>query len=63
MTCDGQSVIGVRKIKKMTGAVYLVYQANYINALAVSISPIFEPAKGTLGGFFPPVGGFFNDIG
>jgi hypothetical protein len=28
------------------------YQANYINALAVSVLPFFEPAKGTLGGFF-----------
>jgi hypothetical protein len=27
-------------------------QANYINALAVSVSPFFEPAKGTLGGYF-----------
>jgi hypothetical protein len=27
------------------------FQANYINALAVSVSPFFEPAKGTLGGF------------
>jgi hypothetical protein len=26
-------------------------QANYINALAVSVLPFFEPAKGTLGGF------------
>jgi hypothetical protein len=29
-------------------------QANYINALAVSVLPLFEPAKGTLGGFFSP---------
>jgi hypothetical protein len=29
-------------------------QANYINALAVSVLPFFEPAKGTLGGFFFP---------
>jgi hypothetical protein len=30
-------------------------QANYINALAVSVSPFFEPAEVTLGGliFFP----------
>jgi hypothetical protein len=34
-------------------------QANYINALAVSISPIFDPAKGTLGGFPPPRGWIF----
>jgi hypothetical protein len=27
-----------------------VDQANYINALAVSVSPFFEPAKVTLGG-------------
>jgi hypothetical protein len=26
------------------------YQANYINALAVSVSPFFEPAEVTLGG-------------
>jgi hypothetical protein len=39
-----------------------IYQATYINALAVSVLPLFEPAKGTLGGFFFSVGGFFNDI-
>jgi hypothetical protein len=46
-------------------------QANYINALAVSVSPFFEPAKGTLGGFFlslwvdffMTLGGLFYDIG
>jgi hypothetical protein len=38
-------------------------QANYIDALAVSISTIFEPAKGTLGGFFSSVGGFFMTLG
>jgi hypothetical protein len=27
-------------------------QANYINALAVSVSPFFEPAEVTLGGLF-----------
>jgi hypothetical protein len=38
-------------------------QANYINALAVSVSPFFEPAEVTLGGsfFFPWVD--FYDIG
>jgi hypothetical protein len=40
------------------------HQANYINALAVSVLPLFEPAKPiTLGGFFVTLGGFFNDIG
>jgi hypothetical protein len=39
------------------------HQANYINALAVFVFPFFETAKGTLGGFFSSVGGFFNDIG
>jgi hypothetical protein len=38
-------------------------QANYINALAVSVLPFFEPAKGTLGGISPPVGGFFITLG
>jgi hypothetical protein len=46
-------------------------QANYINALAVSVSPFFEPAKGKLGGFLFPLwvdffmtlGGLFNGIG
>jgi hypothetical protein len=46
-------------------------QANYINALAVSVSPFFEPAKGTLGGFifspwvdfFMTLGGFFMTLG
>jgi hypothetical protein len=38
-------------------------QANYINALAVSVSPFFEPAKGTLGGFFFLCGWIFYDIG
>jgi hypothetical protein len=28
------------------------FQANYINALAVSVSPFFEPAMVTLGGLF-----------
>jgi hypothetical protein len=42
----------------------LLHQANYINALAVSVLPFFEPAKPiTLGGFFVTLGGFFNDIG
>jgi hypothetical protein len=41
-----------------------VGQANYINALAVSVLPFIEPAKPiTLGGFFVTLGGFFNDIG
>jgi hypothetical protein len=38
-------------------------QANYINALAVSISTIFEPARPTLGELFSPVGELFHDIG
>jgi hypothetical protein len=46
-------------------------QANYINALAVSVSPFFEPAKVTLGGlFFSPwvdflmtLGGYFLAFG
>jgi hypothetical protein len=43
---------------------YSCQQANYINALAVSISPIFEPAKGTLGGsFFSPWVDFFMTLG
>jgi hypothetical protein len=38
-------------------------QANYINALAVSVSPFFEPAMPmTLGGFFVTLGGFWYDI-
>jgi hypothetical protein len=31
-------------------ALLAVLQANYINALAVSVSPFFEPAEVTLGG-------------
>jgi hypothetical protein len=39
-------------------------QANYINALAVSVPPFFEPAKPiTLGGFFVTLGGFFMTLG
>jgi hypothetical protein len=39
-------------------------QANYINALAVSVLPFFEPAKPiTLGGLFVTLGGFVYDIG
>jgi hypothetical protein len=39
-------------------------QANYINALAVSVSPFFEPAMPmTLGGLFVTLGGFWYDIG
>jgi hypothetical protein len=52
------------KLQKHSGCQQKVrLQANYINALAVSVLPLFEPAKGTLGGFFFSVGGFFNDIG
>jgi hypothetical protein len=48
-----------------------IHQANYINALAVSVSPFFDPAKGTLGGIFFPLWvdflmtlvGLFYDIG
>jgi hypothetical protein len=40
------------------------YQANYINALAVSVLPFFEPAMPmTLGGLFLTLGGFWYDIG
>jgi hypothetical protein len=47
------------------------YQANYINALAVYVSPFYEPARVTLGGlFFSPwvdflmtLGGFFLAFG
>jgi hypothetical protein len=39
-------------------------EANYINALAVSVSPFFEPAMPmTLGGLFVTLGGFRYDIG
>jgi hypothetical protein len=39
-------------------------QANYINALAVSVSPFFEPAMPmTVGGLFVTLGGFGYDIG
>jgi hypothetical protein len=39
-------------------------QANYINALAVSVLPFFEPAMPmTLGGLFVTLGGFWYDIG
>jgi hypothetical protein len=39
-------------------------QANYINALAVSALPFFEPAMPmTLGGLFVTFGGFWYDIG
>jgi hypothetical protein len=40
------------------------YQANYINALTVSVLPFFEPAMPmTLGGLFVTLGGFWYDIG
>jgi hypothetical protein len=40
------------------------YQTYYINALAVSVSPFFEPAMPiTLGGLFVTFGGFVYDIG
>jgi hypothetical protein len=39
-------------------------QANYINALAVSVLPFFEPAMPmTLGGLFVTLCGFWYDIG
>jgi hypothetical protein len=46
-------------------------QANYINALAVSVSPLFEPAKVTLAGlifspwvdFLMTLGGFLGGFG
>jgi hypothetical protein len=42
----------------------LIDQANYINALAVSVLPFFEPAMPmTLGGLFVTLGGFWYDIG
>jgi hypothetical protein len=45
-------------------SVAVLYQANYINALAVSVSPFFEPAMPmTLGGLFVTLGGFRYDIG
>jgi hypothetical protein len=41
-----------------------VQQANYINALAVSISPIFEPAGQTFGELsFSPWVNFFMTLG
>jgi hypothetical protein len=43
---------------------YCTVLANYINALAVSVLPFFEPANPmTLGGFFVTLGEFFYDIG
>jgi hypothetical protein len=40
------------------------FQANYINVLAVSVLPFFEPATPmTLGGLFVTFGGFWYDIG
>jgi hypothetical protein len=43
---------------------YLSHQANYINALAVSVLPFFEPAKGVLGGFiFSPWVDFLMTLG
>jgi hypothetical protein len=45
-------------------SVPLVFQANYINALAVSVLPFFEPAMPmTLGGLFVTLGGFWYGIG
>jgi hypothetical protein len=42
----------------------LTIQANYINALAVSVLPFFKPAMPmTLGGLFVTLGGFWYDIG
>jgi hypothetical protein len=43
---------------------FIVFQANYINALAVSVSPFFESAMPiTLGGLFVSLGEFMYDIG
>jgi hypothetical protein len=50
-------------LRSKEAAVDSAIQANYINALAVSVLPFFEPTKETLGAFFFSVGGFFNDIG
>jgi hypothetical protein len=55
----------------LSGCIGIGKQANYINALAVSVLPFFEPAKGTLGGFFSSLwvdflttlGELFYDIG
>jgi hypothetical protein len=45
-------------------SVECVHQANYINALAVSVLPFFEPSMPmTLGGLFVTLGGFWYDIG
>jgi hypothetical protein len=41
-----------------------IKQANYINALAVSVLPFFEPAKPTtLGEFFVTLGELFFTLG
>jgi hypothetical protein len=45
-------------------AQFVFQQANYINALAVSVSPFFKPAKVTLGGLiFSPWVDFFMTLG
>jgi hypothetical protein len=41
----------IRKSERR-GGIPMLIKANYINALAVSISPIFEPAGPTLGELF-----------
>jgi hypothetical protein len=54
------SLVAVNKQRLQTD----IFQANYINALAVSVLPFFEPAMPmTLGGLFVTLGGFWYDIG
>jgi hypothetical protein len=44
--------------------IHIGYQANYINALAISVLPFFEPAKPiTLGELFVTLGDFFLTLG
>jgi hypothetical protein len=51
-------------IAVIVGRRSIIEQANYINALAVSVLPFFEPAMPmTLGGLFVTFGGFWYDIG
>jgi hypothetical protein len=57
-------VSGARQSKKRTFTRQRINQANYINALAVSVLSFFEPAMPmTLGGLFVTLGGFWYDIG
>jgi hypothetical protein len=62
--CDRRSDNNIRWKNRKSLPKSILEEANYINALAVSVSPFFEPAMPmTLGGLFNTLGGFGMTLG